>query len=107
MSLDTFLVVLPNCLLALPPVLAIDLTSMSGRLIGRGTGTPSTVLRRILLRSMTPPDPPATPAAVAPTATAGPLALPATCFTVSIIPLLPLRLWVLRLCERPLLELRL
>jgi hypothetical protein len=43
MSLDTVFVVCPTCLLALPTVFAIDFTSISGRLIERGTGMPSTL----------------------------------------------------------------
>lgn len=100
MSLDTVLVVSPNCLLALPTVFAIDLTSSSGALSERGSGTPSTFLRRVRDRMSSPP---ATPAAVAPTATAGPFALPATLLTVPSIPSwLLLRLCVLRFALEPL-----
>ena len=100
MSLDTVFVVWPSCLLALPTVFAIDFTSMSGLLIERGTGIPSTFRWRDRERISSPP---ATPAAVAPTATAGPFALLATSFTVPTKPSFPL----LRLCVRRLLELRL
>ena len=44
MSLDTLFDVWPSCLLALPTLLATDLTSTS---IDRGSGTPSTFLRRV------------------------------------------------------------
>jgi hypothetical protein len=98
MSLETDLPVCPNCLLALPTVFAIDLTSISGRLIERGTGTPNTHLWRVRERMRRPPATPATPAAVAPAAIAGPLALLATSLTVPTNPFEPLlRLWVLRL----------
>jgi hypothetical protein len=113
MSLDTVLLVSPNCLLALPTVFASDLTSMSGLLSEgllseRGTGTPITLRWRVRERINSPP---ATPAAVAPTATAGPLALLATSRTVPTKPFfdpllrlcalgrcwLRLRLWLVRL----------
>ena len=88
--------VLANCLLAWPTDFAIDLASMSGKLLPneRGIFTPRTVLRRVrVLRAM----PPAMPTAAAPTATAGPAALPAALFTVSTTPLpLPLLLAVER-----------
>jgi hypothetical protein len=94
-SLETVFPVCPSCLLALPTVFAIDLTSISGRLIERGTGTPSTRRWRVRERIRRPP---ATPAAVAPAAIAGPLALLATSLTVPTNPFeLLLRLWVLRL----------
>jgi hypothetical protein len=91
MSFDTFLEVWPNCLLALPTVLATDFTSRS---IERGTGTPRMVLRRIRPLSTRPP---ASPTAAAPTATAGPLALPAVSL---IVPTTPVPFWLalLRLC---------
>ena len=89
-SFETFFVVWPNCLLALPTLLVIALTSTSARLglpIERGTETPRIVFRRSRpLRT----SPPATPTAVAPTATAGPLTLVTALFTV---PTTPLR-WV-------------
>jgi hypothetical protein len=72
-SFETVFVVWPNCLLALPTILAIALTSTSGSLalpIERGTETPRTVFRRSRPLRIRPP---ATPTAVAPTATAGPL----------------------------------
>src|SRR4051812_20899390 len=60
----------------------------------RGTGTPSTVFRRVRLFSAIPPT---MPTAAAPTAAAGAAALPATDLTVSTTPLLlPLRLAVER-----------
>jgi hypothetical protein len=111
MSLDTVFVVWPSCLLALPTLFAIDFRSTSGLLRERGTGTPSTFFWRVRERISNPP---ATPAAVAPTATAGPLALLATCFTVPTTPFelapwlcgvrlceLRLRLWVLRFAVEP------
>ena len=82
MSLDTFLDVWPNCLLNLPTFLATDLTSRSGRpalRMARGIGTPRTFLGRVRLFSIKPP---ATPAAPAPIASAGPEALPAVLFSV-------------------------
>jgi hypothetical protein len=98
MSLDTVFVVWPNCLLALPTDFATDLRSMSGLFTERGTGTPSTFFWRVRERIKSPPAMPAAVAAVAPTATAGPLALLATCFTVPTTPF-ELSLWlsVLRL----------
>ena len=81
MSLDTFFDVLANWLLTSPTVLAIDLASTLGRCLG--IGTPSTVLRRDRPLSAIPP---AMPAAAAPTAIAGPFALPAAAFTVSTTP---------------------
>jgi hypothetical protein len=87
MSLDTAFEVSPNLLLALPTFLTSDPTSSSVRLglpIERGSGTPRIFLRRVrLLRAK----PPATPAAAAPTATAGPLALLAAVLSVSTMPL--------------------
>jgi hypothetical protein len=88
-------------LLALPTPLAIPLTSTTGMLglaSERGTGTPRTVLRRMRFFSTKPP---ATPAAAAPTATAGPLALLAAFLTLPTTPLpfwLVARLELLRLC---------
>jgi len=81
MSLETFFDVLANWLLTSPTVLAIDLASTLGRCLG--IGTPSTVLRRVRPLSAIPP---AMPAAAAPTAIAGPFALPAADFTVSTTP---------------------
>jgi hypothetical protein len=78
MSFDTVFEVWPNCLLALPTVLATDFTSISG------SGTPKTLFGRARLLSAKPP---ATPAAAAPTAIAGPPALPAAVFTVPTMPL--------------------
>jgi hypothetical protein len=87
MSFDTAFEVSPNLLLALPTLLTNDPTSSSVRLglpIERGSGTPRIFLRRVrLLRAK----PPASPAAAAPTATAGPLALPAAVLSVSTMPL--------------------
>ena len=88
MSFETVFDVSPNCLLALPTLLATDFTSTDGLPIERGTEIPRTVLRLIRLRSTSPP---ATPTAVAPTASAGPLALSATCL---IVPTTPLLLWL-------------
>jgi len=91
MCFDTVFEVSPNCLLALPTVLATDFASKSGRLgllIDRGTVTPRTLLRRARFFSARPP---ATPAAAAPTATAGPLALLAAFLTV---PTTPFSLWL-------------
>ena len=102
MSFDTLFEVLPRCLLALPTLFATDFTSRSERAdlaIERGTGTPRIVLRRMRLFSSKPP---ATPAAAAPTATAGPPALPAAPLRVSTTPL-PFELP--RLDEAPLREL--
>ena len=100
MSFDTFLDVWPNCLLALPTVLATDLTSRSGSLpIERGSVMPRTVERRERRLSTRPAT---SPAVAAPTATAGPLALLATSLTV---PTRPSRRWVLaepRLAPLPL-----
>ena len=96
-SFETFFVVWPNCLLALPTLLATALTSTSGRLglpIERGTETPRIVFRRSRpLRT----SPPATPTAVAPTATAGPLTLVTAPLTVPTTPLFwaPFRLVLL------------
>ena len=86
MFLDTSFDAFPTCLLALPTVLAIDFMSTFERLglpSDRGTGTP-----RIRLRCLRPrmSIPPATPTAVTPTATAGPLALPATSLIVPAMP---------------------
>src|SRR5215204_5910471 len=91
MCFDTVFEVWPNCLLALLTVLAMDFASKSGRLglpIERGTVTPRTLLRRARFFSARPP---ATPAAAAPTASAGPLALLAACLTV---PTTPFSLWL-------------
>jgi hypothetical protein len=87
-SFETVFVVWPNCLLALPTLLAIALTSTSGRLglpSERGTETPRIVFRRSRpLRTR----PPATPTAVAPTATAGPLTFVTAPLTLPTTPLL-------------------
>jgi hypothetical protein len=101
MSFDTLFVVWPNCLLALPTLLAIFCMSTFERLGLRGTGTPRMVFRRLLPLSTSPP---ATPTAVAPMATAGPLALDAALLTVpTSLPLPdPFRLAVLRLEAFPL-----
>src|SRR5215204_2287361 len=85
--LDTPLRFWLSCLLALPTVLATDLVARRGSFgwpIVRGSGTPRTFLRRVLLFSAIPA---ATPAAAAPAATAGPLALLAAFLTVSNMPL--------------------
>ena len=89
MSFDTLLDVFANCLLALPTDFRIAWGSTVGRCLG--TGTPRIVLRRVRLLITRPP---ATPAAAAPTATAGPFALLATFLTVSVMPLLLLRPFV-------------
>ena len=94
MSLETLFDVSPNCLLALPTVLATFLTSTLGTL--RGTGTPRIVFcRRVPLST----SPPATPTAVAPMAIAGPLTFDAALLTVPTTPPLPAPFWlaVLRL----------
>ena len=85
MSFDTVFEVWPNCLLALPTVLATDFTSMLALPIERGSFTP-----RIFLRLGRPLSikPPAIPTAAAPTATAGPLALLAALLSVATTPLL-------------------
>lgn len=90
MSFETLFVVFPNRLLAPLTDLATDFRSISpiDLPIERGTGTPSTRLRENRLFSTRPP---ATPAAAAPAATAGPFALPAPRFSVLITPF-PLRL---------------
>jgi hypothetical protein len=79
MSFETVFDVLAKFWLASPTVFAIDFASSFGLPSARGSGMPSTFgrLRRLLISS-----PPATPAAAAPTATAGPLALPAACLAV-------------------------
>lgn len=90
MSLDTFFDVWPNCLLALPRLFATDFTSRSGSFalpIERGRATPRTFVRRVRRLSTRPPT---TPAAAAPTATAGPLALLAAPLSV---PTMPLPFW--------------
>ena len=92
MSLDTVFDVCPSCLLALPTVFATDLTSSSGSF------TPSIFGRRDERRLRSTP--PATPAAAAPAAMAGPLALLAAALTVPTTPLLLLALAELRLPER-------
>jgi hypothetical protein len=83
MSFDTLFDVLANCLLALPTDFTIAWGSTLGRCLG--SGTPRTVLRRVRFLITRPP---ATPAAAAPTATAGPFALLATSLIVSVMPLL-------------------
>ena len=94
MSLDTLFDVFANCVLASPTVFASDFGSTLGRCLG--TGMPSTVfLRPRPFRAI----PPAMPAAAAPTAIAGPLALPAADLTVPTIPWaapLPLLLLLVR-----------
>ena len=92
MSFDTFLDVWPNCLLAFPTVLATDFTSRAGSFalpIERGSVMPRTFGRRERRLSTRPPT---SPAAAAPAATAGPLALLATSLAM---PTTPLRLWLL------------
>jgi hypothetical protein len=79
--LDTLLDVFANCLLALPTDFTI--ACGSGRCLG--TRTPRIVLRRVRLLIARPP---ATPAAAAPTATAGPFARLATSLIVSVMLLL-------------------
>jgi hypothetical protein len=99
MSLDTVFEAWPNLLLALPTFLASDPTSRSARLdlaIERGSGTPRTFFRRARLLSANPP---ATPAAAAPTATAGPLALLAAFLSMPTTPL-AFGLVLLRLTRR-------
>jgi hypothetical protein len=91
-SLETVLDVLANRALASPTVFASDLASTLAMCFGRGS--PNTVLRRPRPFSAIPP---AIPAAAAPTAIAGPFALPATCLTEPTRPSpfwLPLRLLV-------------
>lgn len=98
MSFDTVFDVWPNCLLALPTLLATDLTSRSGSFalpIERGRVTPRTFVRRVRRLSANPP---ATPTAAAPTATAGPLALLATFLTV---PTMRLPFWLALLRLEP------
>ena len=101
MSFETLFDVWPNCLLALPTLLATDWMSTFER---RGTGTPRIFFRREWLFSTIPP---AIPTAVAPTATAGPLTLLAAPLIVPTTPpfLVPFRLAALRL-ELALLVLR-
>ena len=93
MSFETFFVVWPNCLLALPTLLATDWMSTFER---RGTGIPRIFFRREWPFSTIPP---AIPTAVAPTATAGPLTLLAAPLIVPTTPPfpVPLRLAALRL----------
>ena len=94
MSFETLFDVSPSCLLALPTVFATFLTSTLGTL--RGTGTPRIVFcRRVPLST----SPPATPTAVAPMATAGPLTLDAALLTVPTTPPEPFWLAVLRFDE--------
>jgi hypothetical protein len=100
MSFDTLFDVSPNCLLALPTLLATFLTSTPERLGLRGTGTPRIFFWRLAPLSASPP---ATAAAVVPMATAGPATLDAALLTVSTTPLPdPFWLAVLRLDEFPL-----
>jgi hypothetical protein len=99
MSFETFFVVWPNCLLALPTDLATALRSTSVRLgltIERGTLTPRIVFLRVRPLSIIPP---ATPTAVAPTATAGPLTFATAPLMLPTTPLCPVPFWagVLRL----------
>src|SRR6478736_1865834 len=84
-SLETFLVVLANCLLACPTDFAIDFASRP--VTDFGTRTPSTFLGCMRALRATPPT---IPAAAAPTASAGRA-------TLLIVPLTPL------LSARPLL----
>ena len=93
MSFETLFVVWPNCLLALPTLLATDWMSTFD---SRGTGIPRIFLRREWLFSASPP---ASPTAVAPTATAGPLTLVAAPLIVPTSPPFPVPFWlaVLRL----------
>ena len=88
MSFETFFVVWPNCLLALPTLLATDWTSTFEI---RGTGIPRIFLRREWLFSTSPP---AIPTAVAPTATAGPLTLLAAPLIVPTTPPFPVPFWL-------------
>ena len=88
MSFETFFVVWPNCLLALPTLLATDWTSTPER---RGSGIPRIFLRREWRLSTSPP---ATPTAVAPTATAGPLTLLAAPLIVPTTPPFPVPFWL-------------
>jgi hypothetical protein len=93
MSFETLFDVWPNCLLALPTLLATDWMSTFER---RGTGTPRIFFRREWPFSTIPP---AIPTAVAPTATAGPLTLLAAPLIVPTTPPFPVpfRLAALRL----------
>ena len=93
MSFETLFDVWPNCLLALPTLLATDWMSTFER---RGTGIPRIFFRREWPFSTIPP---AMPTAVAPTATAGPLTLLAAPLIVPTTPPfpVPLRLAALRL----------
>ena len=93
MSFETLFDVWPNCLLALPTLLATDWMSTFET---RGTGTPRIFFRREWPFSTIPP---AIPTAVAPTATAGPLTLLAAPLIVPTTPPFPVpfRLAALRL----------
>ncbi len=93
MSLETFFDVSPNCLLAFPMAFVTDFTSNSGLPSERGSGIPSTLGRARLLRI----SPPTTPAAAAPTASAGPPALLPALLSVLTTPLLSRVLALLRL----------
>ena len=88
MSFETLFVLWPNCLLALPTLLATAWTSTPDI---RGTGTPRMVFRREWPLSTSPP---ASPTAVAPMATAGPLTLLAAPLMVPTTPLPPLPFWL-------------
>ena len=88
MSFETLFVVWPNCLLALPTLLATDWRSTFER---RGTGIPRTFFRREWPFSTIPP---AIPTAVAPTAMAGPLTLLAAPLTVPTTPPFPVPFWL-------------
>jgi len=88
MSFETLFVVWPNCLLALPTLLATDWRSTFER---RGTGTPRIFFRREWPFSTIPP---AIPTAVAPTATAGPLTLLAAPLIVPTTPPFPVPFWL-------------
>ena len=93
MSFETLFDVWPNCLLALPTLLATDWTSTFER---RGTGIPRIFFWREWPFSTRPP---AMPTAVAPTAMAGPLTLLAAPLIVPTTPPFPVPFWlaVLRL----------
>jgi hypothetical protein len=86
MSLETLFVVWPNCLLALPTDFATAWTSSL-----RGTATPRIFFWRVAPLSTIPP---ATPTAVAPMATAGPLTLLAAPLRVPTTPPLPAPFWL-------------
>jgi hypothetical protein len=107
MSFETLFVVCPNCVLALPTLLATALTSTferRGLPMERGTGTPRIVFRR---RRPLSASPPATPTAVAPTASAGPLTLVTAPLMLPTTPSFPVAFWLeLRRLEAPRVALR-